>query len=96
MIALDHILRTYTKVLILRDMLSMEAIWKSKVLTIKKDQIGSCEKVKVNGEKLQEVDKFNYLEVMITTDGSMGEKVAHRVLEGRKFGGRWQSCGRRI
>ena len=46
--------------------------------------MGSCEKVKVNGEEMQEVDKFNYLEVMISTDGSMGEEVAHMVLEGRK------------
>ena len=59
-------------------------VGKSKVLTIKKDQMGSCEKVRVNGEEMQEVDKFNYLGVMISTDGCMGEEVAHRVLEGRK------------
>ena len=39
---------------------------------------GSCEKVRVSGEEIQEVDKFNYL------DGGMGEEGAHRVLEGRK------------
>ena len=55
----------------------------SKVLTIKKDQLGSRENVKVNGKEVQEVDKFNYLGVMISTDGGMGEEVAHRVLEGR-------------
>ena len=33
------------------------------------------------------MDKFNYLGVMITIDGGMGEEVAHRVLEGRKVGG---------
>ena len=37
----------------------------------------------VNGEEMQEVDKFNYLGVMISTDHVMGEEVAHRVLEGR-------------
>ena len=35
-------------------------VGKSKVLTIKKDQMGSCEKVRVNGKERQEVDKFNY------------------------------------
>ena len=63
---------------------------KGKVLTIKKIQMGSCEKVRVNGEELQEVDevdKFNYLVVMISTDGGMGEEVAHRLLEGRKVCG---------
>ena len=64
---------------------------KSKVLMIKKDQMGSSTKVRVNGEEMQEVDKFNYLGVMISTDGGVGEEVAKRVLEGR-----WQSCGRRI
>ena len=57
---------------------------KSKVLMVEKDQMGSCEKVRVNGEEIQEVDKFNYLEVMISTDGGMGDKVPHRVPEGRK------------
>ena len=33
---------------------------------------------------MQDVDKFNYLGEMISTDGGMGEDVAHRVLEGRK------------
>ena len=60
---------------------------KSKVLTIKKDQLESCEKIRVNGKELQEVDKFKYLGVMISTDGGMGEEVAHRVLEGRKVWG---------
>ena len=62
-------------------------VGKSKVLTIKKYQMGSCEKVRLNGEELQEVDKFKYLRVMISTDGGMGEEVAHRVLEGRKVWG---------
>ena len=34
---------------------------KSKVLVVIKDQVGSCEKVGVSGEEMQEVDKFNYL-----------------------------------
>ena len=56
----------------------------------------SCEKVRVKGEEIQEGDKYNYLGVKVSKDGGMGEEVAYRVLEGRKFGGRWQSCGRRI
>ena len=31
--------------------------------------------------------KFKYLEVMISTDGGMGEEVAHMVIEGRKVWG---------
>ena len=57
---------------------------KNRVLTIKNDPVGSCEKVTVNGEEMQEVDKFSYLGVMIITDGGMREGVTHRVLEGRK------------
>ena len=60
---------------------------KSKVLTIKKDQMRSCEKVRVNGEELQEVDKSNYSGVMMSKDVRMGEEVAHRVLERRKVWG---------
>ena len=33
------------------------------------------------------MDNFNYLEVMISTDGGMREEVAHRVLQGRKVWG---------
>ena len=33
------------------------------------------------------MDKFKYLGVMISTDGGMGEEVAHRILEGRKVWG---------
>ena len=62
-------------------------VMKSNVLTIKKDQMGSCEKVKVNGQELQEVEKFNYFGVMISKGGGMGEEVAHRVLVGRKVWG---------
>ena len=36
-------------------------VGKSKMQTVKKDQMGSCEKVRVNGGKIQKVDKFNYL-----------------------------------
>ena len=41
---------------------------------VKKDQIqiGSCEEVRVSGEEVQEVDKFNYLGVVISTDGGRG------------------------
>ena len=34
-------------------------VGKGKVLLVKKDQIGSCQKVRVSEEKMQEVDKFN-------------------------------------
>ena len=30
---------------------------------------------------MQEVEKFNYLGVMISTNDGMGEEVAHRILE---------------
>ena len=33
------------------------------------------------------MDKFNSVGVMISTDGGMGEEVAHRVLERRKVWG---------
>ena len=36
-------------------------VGKSKVLMVKRDQMGSYEKVRVSGEGMQEVDKFNYL-----------------------------------
>ena len=39
------------------------------------------------GEEMQYVDKFNFLGVMISTDGGMGDEVVHRVLEGRKVWG---------
>ena len=38
---------------------------------VKKEQMESCEKVKVSREEMQEVDKFNYLGVIISTDGGM-------------------------
>ena len=43
--------------------------------------------MRVNGEKMQEVNKFNYLGVMLSMDRGMGEEVAHKVLEGRKVWG---------
>ena len=62
-------------------------VGKNKVLTIKKDQMGSCEKVRVNVEEMHEVDKFNYLGVMISTDGGLGDEVPHRALETSKVWG---------
>ena len=41
----------------------------------------------MNGGETQEVDKFNYLEVMISKGVGMREEVSHRVLEGRKVWG---------
>ena len=60
-------------------------VGKSKLLMVKNDQMWSCEKVRVSEEEMQEVDKFN--NVMISTDGGMGEEVAHRALEDRKVWG---------
>ena len=60
---------------------------KIKVLMVEKDQMGSCEEARVNGEEMQEVDMFNYFGAMISTDGGMVEEVTHRVLEGRKVWG---------
>ena len=58
----------------------------NKVLVVAKDQRGSCEKVRVIREDTQEVDKFNYLGLMTSTDDGMGKEVAHSVLEGRRYG----------
>ena len=55
-------------------------VGKSKVLTIKEDQMGSCEKARVNEEEMQKGDKFNSLGVIISTDGGVGKEVAHRIL----------------
>ena len=49
--------------------------------------MGSCERVRVKREEMQEVDKFNYLGVKINTEGDMGKEVAHMVSEGRKVWG---------
>ena len=37
---------------------------------------------------MEEVDKFNYLLVMISMDGDMGKEVTHRMPGGRKVSGR--------
>ena len=37
----------------------------------------------MNGEEMHEVEKFNYLKVMISIDGDMGEEVAHRVFDSK-------------
>ena len=68
-------------------------VWKMKVLVVKNEQMGSCEKVRVRGEEIQEVDKFNSLGVMISTNGGMWEEVAH--LREERFGGQWLICGKR-
>ena len=47
-------------------------VGKSKVLVVKNDHRGSCEKVRGSGEKMQEVEKSNYLGLMISMDGGMG------------------------
>ena len=46
-------------------------VGKSKVLMVKKNLMGSWENVRVSGEGMQELDKFNYLGVMICTNGCM-------------------------
>ena len=62
-------------------------VGKIKVLMVKMDQMGSCEAVRVTGEEMQEVDKFNYLGVMISTGGGVWEEMAYMVLQGRKVWG---------
>ena len=62
-------------------------VGKSKVLVVKKDQRGSCEKVGVNGEEMQEVNELKYLGGVINADRGTGEEVSHRVLEERRVGG---------
>ena len=42
------------------------------MLVVKMDQMGSCEKVRVSREEMQEVDKFNYLGEIINTDDGRG------------------------
>ena len=39
--------------------------------------------MRVSGEEMEEVDKFKYVRVMISTDSGIGKELAHRVLEGR-------------
>ena len=60
---------------------------KREVLVVRKNMRRSCEKMWVSGEEMQNGDKFNYLEVMIGTDGGMGEEVAHMLLERRRVWG---------
>ena len=48
---------------------------KNKVLMIKKDKMGSCDEMKVNGEEMQEVDKFNYLGIMIRSSAFLVIKL---------------------
>ena len=63
-------------------------VGKRKVLVYKKDQRGSCEKVRVSVKKMQKVDNFNYLEVIVW-------KQLIWCLREERNGGRWQSCGKR-
>ena len=50
-------------------------VGKSKVLVLKKEQGESWEKFRVSVEEMQKVDKFNYLGVLISTDGDIGKEV---------------------
>ena len=34
----------------------------------------------MSGEEMQEVEQFNYFGAMISTDGGIGEEIAHWVL----------------
>ena len=55
---------------------------------VKKDQMGSFDKVRISREEVQEVGKLNYLRVMMRKDDvGMDEEVGHRTREGRKFWG---------
>ena len=46
-------------------------VWGCKLMLVKKEQRVSCEKMRMSGEEMQEVDKFNYLKV-ISADGGVG------------------------
>ena len=79
---LQHIASEYKRVC---DSMGLKInVGKSKVLMVKKNQMLSCEKGRVSREEMQKVDKINYLGVMISRDGGMGDEVAHRVFERRK------------
>ena len=60
---------------------------KSKALVTEKDQMGSCERVRVRGEEMKDVDKIHFLGVIVITDDGIGKQAAHRVLKGRKLWG---------
>ena len=42
------------------------SVEKNKVLVVRKNQRGSCEKIRVSWEEIPKVEKFTYLEVMIS------------------------------
>ena len=50
----------------------------------KKGPRKSCEKVRVSGEEMEDVNKFKYLEVSVIEDGSIEEAVNQRLNKGRK------------
>ena len=60
------------------------------MLVLKKDRRNNCEKVRVSGEEMEKVDNFKCLGYK-----GMGKYVIHRLLDGRKVWGRWESFGRR-
>ena len=47
--------------------------------------------MRISEEEMQEVDKLNYLRVMIAMGDGIEEKVGHRVLEGRKV---WETMAK--
>ena len=55
----------------------------------------SCEKVKLNGEEMQEIDTFKYIILIINAEEGTGEEVPQRLLEGGNVYGT-KSCERRI
>ena len=63
------------------------------MLVAQKDQRRSYEKARLNREEIQEVDKFNYLKVMMSMEGGIGRKwLIGFSTEGRN-GGRCQNWG---
>ena len=53
---------------------------------MKKGSLTYCDDVSSVGLKVT----FKYLGVMISTNGAIGKEVDHRLLEGRKYMGKWE------
>ena len=51
--------------------------------------------IRMSEEEMQEVEKFNYLEVMISMDGGVGRKWLVGCLREERYWERWENCGKR-
>ena len=50
------------------------------MMAVKQDPKTNGEKLQMDGEEMEEVDRFLYMGVIICTDGGMEEDVTHRLL----------------